>query len=140
FDAFFGTKEGKTFIAQFAAKGQTINGHTFESDGRYHNKGIDLRYSDRDFGDNRKYTGAETTGGTKGGKIIDNRLKLGISINTTPAENSLLDKVVSVTHESFLHVQEYTSDFIDNRKIDFSNDVFYAQTKNILPGRRHHLM
>ncbi|MBL0113101.1 MAG: hypothetical protein IPP42_20615 [Saprospiraceae bacterium] len=50
FDAFFATKEGKTFIGNYAANGQSVNGFTFESDGIYHSDGIDLVYSDMDHG------------------------------------------------------------------------------------------
>ncbi|MCB9319690.1 MAG: RHS repeat-associated core domain-containing protein [Lewinellaceae bacterium] len=115
FNAFFATDEGKEFIGQFAAKGQTINGYTYKTDGKYHSNGIDLAYSDRDFGGGKENTGAETTGGNKGGTISDGRLKLGVSINTTAGESSLIDKVTAVTHESFLHVQEYSSDYSNNK-------------------------
>ncbi len=140
FNAFFGTKEGKAFVSQFAAKGQTVNGYTFKADGKYHTQDIDLVYSDRDFGKGEESTGAETTGGTKGGTFIEGRLKLGVSINTTAEETSLIDRVTAVTHESFLHVQEYSFDYTDNKKLDFSHDPFYNKTKNNSPSSRHHLM
>ena len=140
FDAFFATKEGKAFIGQFAAKGQSVNGHTFKADGKYHDQGIDLFYSDRDFGEGEESTGAETTGGTKGGTFVDGRLKLGVSMNTTTEETSLIDRVNAITHESFLHVQEYSFDYSDNGKLDFSHDPFYDRTKNNSPNGRHHLM
>ncbi len=140
FDAFFATKEGKAFIGQFAAKGQTVNGYTFKADGKYHIQGIDLVYSDRDFGKGEESTGAETTGGTKGGTFIEGRLKLGVSINTTAEETSLIDRITAVTHESFLHVQEYSFDYSDNKKLDFSHGPFYNKTKNNSPSSRHHLM
>ncbi|MGB4959457.1 MAG: RHS repeat-associated core domain-containing protein, partial [Saprospiraceae bacterium] len=71
FDAFFATKEGRAFVGQYAAKDQTVNGHTFKSDGKFHGEGIDLVYNDRDFGEGNENTGAETTGGTKGGTFKD---------------------------------------------------------------------
>lgn len=140
FDAFFATKEGKAFIGQFAARGQTVNGYTFKADGEYHTLGIDLVYSDRDFGKGEESTGAKTSGGTKGGTFIDGRLKLGVLINTTAEETALIDRVTAIVHESLLHVQEYSFDYSDNRKLDFSHDPFYNKTKNNGPSSRHHLM
>ena len=140
FNAFFATNEGKAFIGQFAAKGQIINGYTFTADGQYHRKGIDLTYSDRNFGKGKEHNGAKTTGGNKGGTIVDGRLKLGVSINTTAEESSLIGKVTAITHESFLHVQEYSFDYSDNKKFDFSHDPFYMKTKDNSPDSRHHLM
>jgi hypothetical protein len=45
-----------------------------------------------------------------------------------------------VTHESFLHVQEYSFDYSYNMMLDFSNDPIYRKMKGFLPQRRHHLM
>lgn len=99
------TKEGRTFVGQYVIKGQTVKGHTFKSDGKYCSEGIDLVYSDKNFVEGNENIGAETTGGTKGG-----RLKLGVSINTTAEKTSLIDKVTTVTHKPFLHVQKYSFD------------------------------
>ncbi len=139
FNAFFSTKQGRAFVGQYAAKGQTINGHTFESSGRYHLKGIDLAFSDRNFGKGRENNGAKTSGGAKGGTFINKRLKLGVEINTT-SSSDFLQKVIDITHESFLHVQEYSLDFVDNEKIDYSHDSFYEKTTDMSPDMRHHKM
>jgi len=141
FAAFIGTKEGRAFIGQFAAKGQKVNGVTFKKNGKYHKSGIDLVLSDRNFGELKSATGAVTTGGTNGGgKIVDGRLKLGVEINTSSSRSSLIDKVTTITHESFLHVSEFSKDFLDNGKIDYSNDDFYSKTTNMAPASRHHTM
>jgi len=49
FKAFIGTKEGYDYLSKFAAKGQTLYGITFKSDGEFHLNGIDLIYSNFSF-------------------------------------------------------------------------------------------
>ncbi|MBL0113102.1 MAG: hypothetical protein IPP42_20620 [Saprospiraceae bacterium] len=46
----------------------------------------------------------------------------------------------SISHESFLHVQEYSFDLKDNKKLDFSNDPYYQKIKDNSPSSRHHLL
>jgi len=135
FQAFFSTKAGRLFISMFAAKGQKINGYTFKSSGIFHKLGIDLFYRDRDFGEMRKETGGETKA-----SISDNRLKLEVWLNTNSNHNSLLDKVEALTHESWLHSWEYSKDYKDNGKLDFSHDPFYEKLLNNSPSKRHHKM
>ena len=140
FKAFLNTKAGKEFVGQFAAKGQKIFGHTFSTDGKYHKKGIDLAYKDRGFGKGRENTGADTAGGGKGGNVVDDRLKLVVTINTTAEDKTDFDKVTDIVHESFLHVYEYSEDFSDNKKVDFSHDFYYQRLMQNSPSRRHHLL
>ncbi len=139
--AFTSTDEGLAFLGKFAAAGQIVNGHEFAEDGEYHSAGIDLEYSDRDFGEEKTSDGAVTSGGTKGGNIVDGRLKLGVVLNTTASwRNNLTEGVTDLAHESFLHVQEYVSDFKDNGSIDYSHNPFYKTLENSSPSSRHHLM
>ncbi len=75
---------GKEFIGRYAAKGQTIWGHTYSEDGVYHKKGIDLFFTDKKNVD--KY-GDATDQGTTEYKIVDERLKISINLNSAFKNN-----------------------------------------------------
>jgi len=81
FKAFFNTKTGKAFIGQFAAKGQTVLGHTFDSDGEYHSAGVDLSYNAESLGTENSPNG-QTDVNISGEGTDSERLKIGITLNT----------------------------------------------------------
>jgi hypothetical protein len=139
FKTFFDTIQGKKFVGHFAKKGQSINGYTFSKNGKYYLRGVDLKYHDGDFGKKKRESGGNTGGGNKGGLILNGRLKLSVKINTTSDYSSLIEKIITIIHETLLHVYEFTLDFIDNKKVDYSHDTFYQKTKNNVPSSRHHL-
>jgi RHS repeat-associated protein len=41
------TRLGRKYVGNYAAAGQTIGGHTFEKDGKYHKKGVDIHLFDQ---------------------------------------------------------------------------------------------
>mgnify|MGYP000461382408 CR=1 FL=1 len=139
FKEFFNTKVAKAFISNFAAKGQTLFGHKFTENGKYHSKGVDLNYKDSAFAKGRENTGAVTEGGKNGGRVIGGRLKLSVNVNTNK-KDAQFGKLTTLVHESFLHVHEYVLDFSDNKRVDFSHDSYYKKLGENSPSRRHHIL
>ncbi|MBS1666283.1 MAG: hypothetical protein JST58_02800 [Bacteroidetes bacterium] len=121
FNAFAATKEGRKFLSKYAAKGQTIDGYTFKKDGKFSKKGIDVNYNAQSF---EKSKGGETT------KSIDagGRAQINVSVNSNFYEkttqglvNEAFGKIGTLFHESFIHVDLSTKDFLDNKQFDNSN-------------------
>jgi RHS repeat-associated protein len=121
FNAFAATKAGRKFLSNYAAKGQTIGGHTYKKDGKYSKQGVDVNYDAKSFDKNK---GGETT------KSVDEsgRAQINVSVNSNFYEkttNGLVSeafgKVGTLFHESFIHVDLNTKDFLDNKKFDYSN-------------------
>ena len=139
FNAFFGTKAGLKYLSQYAAKGQKINGYTFKENGKFHNKGVDLKFSDKNFGKGKSETQAITSGGDDE-KKVDGRLKLEVIINTTASGSDIIDKLEAIAHETFLHVDEYAKDYSDDKSINFSHNTAYLKLMNISLNKRHHLL
>jgi RHS repeat-associated protein len=121
FNAFANTKQGNKFLSNYAAKGQSIGGSTFNKDGKYSKKGVDLNYNSQSF---EKSKGGETSTAID----IFGRAQINVSINSGIYEKTTLglnteifDKVGTLFHESFIHVDISTKDFLDNNKFDNSN-------------------
>jgi hypothetical protein len=131
FKAFLGTKEGYNYLSKFAAKGQTLCGVTFESDGEYHNKGIDLNFSNFSFTYDEVICGAvyDKPRGEAFDRLEGGRLKLDVKLNyfirgskmtnefsidyddaiksknIKKMDNILImQRVQTLTHETFIHV------------------------------------
>jgi RHS repeat-associated protein len=138
FETFAKTKQGIRFLSKYAKSGQVIAGHTYEKDGKYHKKGVNLIYDAKDLGEDgdRGHTGAETT---KNGVDItvtinsNSRVhaqddKVYDTSNTSVSQQSIdnqvkgiLSRTITVFHESFIHGDLFTKDYLDNKKIDNSN-------------------
>ena len=121
FNAFASTKAGRKFLGKYAAKGQTIGGYTYTKSGKYNDKGIDVNYGAKNLGDN-------TVGGQTDESVAKNgRAEIDVTINTQTRDgikssaDDFFDKSSSFIHESFLHVNMDTQDFLDNGKFDNSN-------------------
>jgi RHS repeat-associated protein len=108
------TKQGNKFLAQYAHKGQTIGGVKFDKDGKYDKKGINLTYT----------TGEDATGSNTGAKA---NKQGGINITVELAKegygfsDKTLNLVKSITHESFIHADMFTGDWLDDKNLNFSN-------------------
>ena len=138
FTAFFNTKMGKAFIGQFAAKGQSVLGHTFEEDGSYHLSGIDLAVTAKSLGEDDNSPNGQTDAKEDG-----DRLKLTIEINTDINDDGgvvkaygdalnnykngtlsksealqskreyLAERGKTLTHESFIHVYHFSNNYVN---------------------------
>jgi hypothetical protein len=143
-ERFLSTKKGYNFIKDYAAKGQIIelNGKKFEftSDGKYHTKGIDLQY---------KLNNSDTDDGaqTEVPTVVNGRLKQNVEffkVTFTTGKGSgsnQLDVSIAAAHESFMHVDLFTLDYLDNQKIDYSNvPAEIKRDRNVFPYHYHHEM
>jgi RHS repeat-associated protein len=132
FEAFMATETGRTEVGKYAKAGQTIAGHTFESDGENHKAGVDISFNGtKDIP--RHYDGQT------GAKIVNGRLKLDISTNTYEIGAG----VETIAHEMLIHGRQFTKDFRDNGKLDYSHAYkelydFAKQTGNLNGRYIHH--
>ena len=148
------SKEGRDFLSKYAMKGQTIAGHTFTEDGEYHKKGIDLIYK-RDNLENweKDESGKLVNTGTSGGGQTGTKLKqetvngvtktVGATITVTmhsgkgwQSDNYTYNSIITIFHESFIHVNLGTEDYLDNGDFDDSN--INSAYKNPASGYEHH--
>ena len=125
------TAEGKRFLSLYAKKGQTIFGVKFDKQGEYDKKGINLNYT------------TAASAGTSDTDVKENK-QGGININVEIAQsgegfgNKELDLVKAITHESFIHADFYTKDWLDDKKINYSNlSKFSKEGLDIQQLRRH---
>jgi hypothetical protein len=138
FKALLGTKEGYNYLSKFAAKGQNLYGVTFKKDGEYHKKGIDLTYSNFPIIEDEVLNGSVYNGPR--GETVDNlngnRIKINVKLNYFFRDNLtdefkkdydvatkngsikkidnilLLQRVQTLTHETFIHVNYIVMDFL----------------------------
>lgn len=135
------TKEGKEFIGMYAKAGQEVAGFTFNNDGKYHTRKIDLKFTSTP-------PSRPTVGGTT--NAIESNGRLAITVDMTPDlynwsldamndhiplpegppgtttvvskslndSRSLFGSVVALTHELFMHTYIYSIDWLDNGKLD----------------------
>ena len=125
---FAATKEGNKFLSNYAKAGQQVFGQTFNKSGKYDKKGINLNYQNR---------ASLKTSSTD--KPINN-LHSGIDINVNIAskgfgfentsDNTLLNLTKSISHESFLHVENFTKDYLDDGQLNYSNISDWAKVNN----------
>jgi len=140
FNDFAGTRSGRKFLANYAAKGQTIGGYTFKAGGKYNNSGIDLDYTAKNLGDPDRH-------GETGSSINQNgRAEMNVTINTqfAPESQSSADesfnKSMTIAHESFIHVDLSTKDYLDNGRFDNSNiDGSIRNTPGMTPNHYQHI-
>jgi hypothetical protein len=136
FNAFAATKQGRKFLSQYASKGQTIDGHTFKKDGKYSKKGIDLNYKAESL---PKGQGGET----RNSYVEGSRAQISVVVNSNYYEktesgliNESFGKVITFFHESFIHADLDTKDFLDNKRFDHSN--ISQNVKNAAAYTAHH--
>lgn len=122
FALFATSKEGKKWLDNYASKGQkiVINNKTIyeaKKDGKFHSKGINLEY---------KIGNSESGSSTKTA-ISENGLDISIEIAKKGfgTNNTIFNLTKAITHESFIHSELGTQDYLDNRKIDESNLGIY---------------
>ena len=132
-EQFAKTKQGKNFLAQYAKKGQSIFGVTFNKQGKYDKQGVNISYA----------TGDGSTGSETGAK---KNTQGGVDINVSVAQegfgfsNKTLSLVKAITHESFIHADLFTKDWLDNKKLDNSNiSAWSKNTPGMTNAHIHHL-
>ena len=109
---FSNSKNGIKFLSQFAKKGQIIAGHKYEKSGKFDTKGINLNLGKLDEGD---YANART-----GHKITSTGLDLTIKVSDY-SRTPLNEYIGNFGHEGIIHVQMFSEDYSDDKKLNYSN-------------------
>jgi len=137
-NTFASTEEGKAFLSDYAKKGDVVGSHTFNKDGKYHSKGIDIVFNSKDLG-------SETRGETST-SMNGNRAEITFTINSNSLVKSqdnntyntgdfsvtnidnqvkgILSRTMTIFHETFLHGEHKTKDFLDDNIFNNSNIDF----------------
>ena len=158
FESFANTKQGQKQLGKYAAKGQTIAGHTYSKDGKYHKKGIDLGFNVEKANDSGH--GGETgTNADKNTGDVSGRLRIDVTVNSDEIRNNgnevininpdasptsaagaiqvkkmVFDRAMTIFHETFIHAELFSQDYLDNNKIDYSN----LRPEVKVPGYKSH--
>ncbi|WP_201292142.1 RHS repeat domain-containing protein, partial [Tenacibaculum maritimum] len=106
-EAFAKTKEGNSFLKDFANKGDKIGEVEFGEDGKYAKHELSI-------GEFSKYYGGQGTSNTKH-KKGDNKLTIEIELNNTgDYEHSRTAQMANtIGHEAFVHTSQYVYDLIE---------------------------
>ena len=130
FELFAKTSEGRDFLAQFAAKGQVLYGHTFNKNGKYHQKGLDIVYVTKEFSKD------DSRSGEAGFNINTKQITVNLGINLQPSKQSsqsiddyrvfynelILDRTATLFHESYIHAQYFAGDYVDGGRVNSNID------------------
>ena len=113
-EEFAHTKQGNNFLSKYAKAGQTMYGVTFDKEGKYDKKSINLGYS---VGNDKEGSNTSAETNKQGGVNIN----VSLAQNGFGSGNEELNQVKSITHESFIHVDMFTQDWLDDKKLNYSN-------------------
>lgn len=110
FEFLANTKVGKTLLANYAAKGQTIAGVSFNKDGKFHNQGVNISFG----------TGVRdaSVSGTTTFSLNNGNLNIQIVVGNSSDNAEILDTFI---HEIVIHADQSSADFIDDRVMNNSN-------------------
>jgi hypothetical protein len=137
FNTFASTKEGISFLSNYAKKGDVIAGHSYTQDGQFHQQGIDISFEAKHL--------ASSTRGYTSESVIGDRANIQFTINSNPLVSSqdgnmydtrgtsvsqlnidnnvkgILSRTMTIFHETFIHGTSSTADYLKDRKFDSSN-------------------
>jgi len=150
--AFASTEEGKSFLADYAKKGDKIGGQTFKEDGKYHKQGIDLYFGEINYGayGARGKTSSEVKNGravisiflnayslvsSQDGNVYDsNAIGKGLfsQQNADISAKAIISRGITIFHETFMHANIDTNDYLDDGKFNQSgiSNYFKENYKN----------
>jgi len=140
FKLFATSKAGRAFLGQYAHKGQTLYGQTFDKSGKYDEAGLNLNYTSEKTEDS----------GDRGGTIDDDKNTITITVNSYEKVDAQDDKTYDFTnsssqtsgqtgnnmsrwifsrsmtffHESFIHGDLSSKDYIYDKKFNNSNIIY----------------
>jgi len=137
FKLFAGTKAGNRFLANYAAKGQSLYGHTFKKDGKYHTEGIDLNYkayemnsrgeTDKLIKDGRAVITLGINSSTEVASQDGNTYNMAFDPSRTTMQNAndmakgIFSRSMTFFHESFIHADLFTQDYRNDKQFNYSN-------------------
>lgn len=114
FEFFAKSEQGIKFLSQFAKEGQTIAGHKYTKNGKFHNAKIDINYQD-----DRALTKDGRSGETSGSNS-NGRNKVNVELSTGANDNRRDADGETVAHESFIHARRLANDYYDDGKQNYS--------------------
>lgn len=132
---FASTKAGKAYLSKFAKAGQSIGDVTFNEDGEFHTKKIDLNF-DTNMSANDGRDG-ETSVDENNNFKTDKNGRLQIDISLKGGDNESYGNVKSLTHEFFIHAMYIAEDFKKDGKINYDNIMPFVK-KSYLNAQYHH--
>jgi RHS repeat-associated protein len=145
FDFFASSRAGRSFLSDYASKGQTFGGYTARKDGKYHSQGVNLIFNAADQGNQGKHGDTTQnedpiTGEVKGnlnititmnssanneysgGQIdVSNDFSIYTAIYSSNMREVLFSNTETLFHEAFIHGDLTTADYLDDGKINNSN-------------------
>lgn len=128
FEAFAGTKAGKKYLSQFASKGQKIAGIEFDKDGKYHKDKMDINFG---------ATPTDKSADGTTGLAKDDNGRWQFDVNFRAGSNDTYDNVGALSHELFVHVDNYIPDIYDDGQKNYSNMPNWINER-YSPRQRHH--
>lgn len=134
-NTFAQTEEGKSFLGDYAKKGDVVGGHTFEKDGKYHKKGIDISFEAKELDKSNRGSTSKSINGDRANitfTINSNSLvssQDGIIYdtanpsvgNTDNIVKGILSRTMTIFHETFMHGVHSTQDYLDDNDFNRSN-------------------
>ena len=134
--AFANSKFGHRALSLFAKKGDMVGNVSFDKDGLFHKKGIDLSFNVVKLEDRAGETGHELTGSGK-----SKRLKLSVNLDTPVCgsdKDNINRSLETICHEMFFHVFNYADDFEDDQNLNNSQiSESYKKTYASNPNAMH---
>lgn len=127
FEFLMNTKEGKTLLGNYAAKGQTIAGVSFDRDGQFHRQGVNISFG----------TGVRdsSVSGTTTFSLDGKNLNLQVVVGNSSDKSDLLDTFI---HEIAIHADQNSVDFSDDKKMNNSNAYPALRRMNGTRGYTQH--
>jgi RHS repeat-associated protein len=161
FNLFASTKPGRRFLSKYASAGQTIGGHTYTKDGKFHSQGVNLVFDAADQGSNGKYGDTGNNSNKNGGQVSGNlditmtfnssteNTETGTGFTISLADNfsmfsnlspdfkkMVYEQTQAIFHESFIHANLTTHDYLDDGLINNSNIL--QSIKARIPTQPYH--
>jgi RHS repeat-associated protein len=128
FEAFAGTKAGEKYLSQFASKGQKIAGIEFDKDGKYHKDKMDINFG---------ATPTDKSADGTTGLVKDDNGRWQFDVNFRAGSNDTYENVGALSHELFVHVDNYIPDIYDDGQKNYSNMPNWINER-YSPRQRHH--
>ena len=131
---FAATNEGRSFLADYAKKGDKVGNETFTEDGKYHKQGVDLVFDFKKIGAKGKTTNSIKNGRGQINVTIDNSTYVEsqdgqiydmrgyfTDKTTDKFQKALISRGITIVHETFIHVFGSTQDYLNDGKFDNSH-------------------
>lgn len=121
------TKEGKALLANYAAKGQQVAGVSFNKDGAFHRKGINILFGTK--------VSSSVSSGTTSFSLDENNLNIRVGVSNSLDIGDLLDTFI---HEVAIHADQSAADYIDDKVMNNSNAYPELRKMNRSRGYTQH--